>query len=286
MSAAPDAVDEPLVRPQPDGSDGRLTVGFDLDGVLMRNPFETCVIPRFQDLMTLAPALAGLSHEEARAEARRRVGLGWRRRMAAGDEVGAYDWDGIYRDVAEELGAAVEIDVAAWVRDCCSAGGHIEALPGAHELLARLSAANTRLVVVSNGYAAYQVPVLEALGLLSHFGAVVTPEVVGAAKPDPAIFLAAGTIDVFVGDTLEHDMLGAKRAGAFAVWVKPNLPPSLAALEPRERAAHPDLEGLLETTLALSPHGRFQAAANVESCRPDAVVRHLDELAELVLVGG
>lgn len=272
MSSPPEAVARP-------------TVGFDLDGVLMRNPFETCVIPRFQDLMASAPAFAGLAREEARAEARRRVGLAWRRRMTAGDEVGSYDWDGIYRDVAEELGVAVAIDVAAWVRECCACSGHIEVLPGARELLAQLSARGARLVVVSNGYAAYQLPVLKALGLLVHFDAVVTPEVAGAAKPDAGIFRAAGSIDLYVGDTLEHDVLGAKRAGAFAVWLRPDLPPALAALGPRERAAHPQLEGLLRTALDRSPHGPFQAAANPQSCWPDAVVRHLAEVAELVPTG-
>lgn len=264
----------------------RLAIGFDLDGVLMRNPFETCVIPRFQQLMAAAPALAGTEPEAARVEARRRMGVEWRRRMSVGDEVGAYDWDGIYRTVATELGAGHEIvaqiDVAAWVRECCVVDVHIAALPGARAMLQRLSDAGARLVVVSNGFAIYQRPVLDALGLLDFFDAVVTPEAAGAAKPSPSIFRAAGPLDYFVGDTLEHDVLGAGLAGIPVVWVKPDLPASLAGLEPRARASHPDLPGLIEATLTASPHSAFQAA-DTTNCRPYAVVEHLGELADAVL---
>lgn len=265
----------------------QLTVGFDLDGVLMRNPFETCVIPRLQDLLQSAPALAALEPEAARAEARRQVGLEWRRRMTVGDEVGAYDWDGIYCAVAESLGAhdaVEEIDVAAWVRECCQADGHIAALPGAQDLLTRLSAAGVRLVVISNGFAIYQRPVLDALGLLDFFDTVVTPEAVGAAKPSAAIFRAAGRLDYFVGDTLEHDVLGAGRAGVPALWMKPDLPASLATLSPRARAAHPDLPGLVESTLLASAHSAYQTA-DASNCRPHAVVNHLSEVADVVLDG-
>lgn len=268
---------------KPEGSRPRLAVGFDLDGVLIRNPFESCVIPRFQDLMVGAPALAHLDPAAARQEARRRVGLAWRRRMVAGDEIGAYDWDGIYREVAAELGAEVEIDVAAWVGECCLVAEHIEALPGAHKLLAELTAAGVRLVVISNGYAAYQRPVLEALGLLPYFDALVTPDAVGAAKPDPAIFRAAGHLDYFVGDTLEHDVLGARRARVGAVWLKPGLPSEIAALTPRQRVGHPDLSSVIASALMLSPHGPFQPLANPRDCLPDAVVSHLGEVAGLVL---
>lgn len=275
-------------QPEARASERRLAVGFDLDGVLMRNPFESCVIPRLQDLLATAPALAELEPQAARAEARRLVGLEWRRRMSVGDEVGAYDWDGIYRAVTTELGASesvvAEIDVAAWVRECCGTAGHIAALPGAHELLTKLAAAGARLVVVSNGYAIYQRPVLDALGLLGFFDTIVTPEAVGAAKPTAAIFGAAGHLDFFVGDTLEHDVLGAGRAGIPAIWVKPELPASLTDLSPRQRAEHAALPALVEATLTASPHSAYQAA-DASNCRPYAVVKHLSEVADVVLDG-
>lgn len=264
----------------------RPSVGFDLDGVLIRNPFETCVVPRLAALLKATPGLKDLGEHEATRAVRQRVSGGWQRRMGAGDLVGAYDWDAIYREVAVELGGEPElaggIDVARWVRECCGEDGHIAALPGAREALEGLAELGARLVVVTNGFAAYQVPVLDALGLLPYFDAVVTPERVGAAKPQPRIFEAAGPLDLFVGDTLVHDVLGARAAGVAAAWLHRCLPPELAALPPRERARHPAIAGVIEGSLAASPHRRFHPEADIESCRPDYVLASVDEVVGLV----
>jgi len=263
-----------------------VNIGFDLDGVLMRNPFETCVLPRLEALLSSAPGIQALDEETVGNAVRSRVGAGWRSRMATGDLASAYDWDAVYRQVAGELGADAEsladIDVAAWVRECCGDDGHIAALPGAPELLRALEEAGHRLVVISNGYAAYQEPVLAALGLLEHFDEVVTPERVGHAKPDPRIFAAAGPLDVFVGDTLIHDVLGANRAGIFSVWVSPALPDDLAAKSPRERATTPTIAAVLRRSLEGSPHTRFHPEADERSCRPGAVVTDMYETGELL----
>src|SRR5690606_796587 len=101
----------------------RFAVGFDLDGVLIRNPFETCVLPRFAALLKATRGLNGLEEQEAASAVRKRVAGGWQQRMGSGDLVGAYDWDAIYREVATELGGEPDlvgrIDVALWVRECC-----------------------------------------------------------------------------------------------------------------------------------------------------------------------
>ncbi len=261
-------------------------VGFDLDGVLMRNPFETCVVPRLAELLKATPGLSDLDEQEATLAVRRRVSGGWQRRMEVGDLVAAYDWDGIYREVAAELGGdpklASRIDVAGWVADCCGPGGHIAALPGAREALSGLAELGARLVVVTNGFAAYQEPVLSRLGLLPYFDAVVTPERAGAAKPQRRIFTAAGPLDLFVGDTLVHDVLGARSADIASAWVRPRLPQELAPLLPEERAAHPSLPALLERSLAASPHRRFHPEADLDNCRPDYVLGRVDEVVGVV----
>ena len=266
---------------------GSLNVGFDLDGVLIRNPFETCVLPRLEELLSSTPGARALGEETIGNAVRRRVGAGWRARMATGDLASAYDWDAIYREVAVALGADPErcgnIDVAAWVRECCGLDGHIAALPGAPELLSGLVAAGHRLVVISNGYAAYQEPVLAALGLLPHFAEVVTPEKVGHAKPDPRIFAAAGHLDVFVGDTLVHDVLGARQAGIYSVWVASHLPAGLSGKGPIERANDPEIVGVIRSSLTTSPHTSFHPEADEHSCRPDAVVSDMYEAAALLL---
>lgn len=268
-------------------TNGRLNIGFDLDGVLIRNPFETCVIPRLQGLLAASPGVRALGEEAVGQAVRERVGAGWRSRMATGDLASAYDWDDIYHEVAADFGADEEclanIDVAAWVRECCGQDGHIAALPGAGELLSALAAAGHRLVVISNGYAAYQKPVLEALGLLRHFDDVVTPERVGHAKPDGRIFAAAMPLDVFVGDTLVHDVLGARQAGIATVWVAARLPVSLKGLDAVQRAAAPELPAVIRASLLASPHASYHPEADETSCEPDAVVTDMFEASELLL---
>lgn len=271
-----------------DGSfppEGRFTVGFDLDGVLMRNPFETCVLPRLAALLKSTPGLSDLQEAEAARAVRERVSHGWQRRMRSSDLVGAYDWDAIYREVTEDLGGNPElidqIDVAAWVVECCGGDGHIEALPGAQEALAGLADIGARTVVISNGFAAYQEPVLEALGLLGYFDAVITPERAGAAKPEPQIFAAAGRLDLFVGDTLVHDILGANQAGVHSAWLPPELPATLKHLEPGERARHAALPDLVRASLTSSPHRRFHMDASVEDCLPSYVLARVDEVVDL-----
>ncbi len=270
----------------PRPASGRFSVGFDLDGVLMRNPFETCVLPRLAELLKASPGLSELDEHEASRAVRERVSQGWQRRMAGADLVSAYDWDAIYRDVAEELGGSAEltgqIDVAAWVVQCCGQEGHIAALPGAADTLAVLTRLGVRTVVVSNGFAAYQEPVLASLGLLRYFDAVVTPERAGAAKPERQIFERAGPLDLFVGDTLVHDVFGAKRVGIPSAWLPPSLPADLLPLSPEERARHRSLRDLVEQSLASSPHSRFHPEAAVADCMPDFVLASVDEVVGLV----
>lgn len=261
----------------------RLNIGFDLDGVLIRNPFASCVIPRLQRLLS---GPNGFQAGTGGDVVLQRIGQAWRGRMATGDLASAYDWDGIYREVSRDLGAdeAVEesIDVASWVRDCCTKQEHIEALPGARELLDMLSQAGHRLVVISNGYSAYQRPVLAALDLLTYFDEVITPEMVGFAKPDKRIFEAAGPLDIFLGDTLVHDVLGAKAAGVATVWVASQLPDELLALDPLERAVDAELASVIDGSLQASPHSHFHPEASFKSCLPDAVVTGMVEATELL----
>jgi len=250
----------------------------------MVNPFDTCVVPRLEALVSGSPTLAGLSVTDASKRVRQAIGRGWRKRMATGDLAAAYDWDGIYREVATELAvatSALSIDVARWVEECCLEGEHIRALPGAGEMLSTLLAAGARLVVISNGFARYQEPVLEALGLLDYFEDVVTPDRVGFAKPDRRIFEAAGPLDAFVGDTLAHDVLGARRAGIQAVWVCERLPTDLLPMTPRERAAHSEIDNTVRASLIASPHSAFHPEADCGACRPDAVVTSLAEVTAL-----
>jgi HAD superfamily hydrolase (TIGR01549 family) len=74
---------------------------------------------------------------------------------------------------------------------------------------------------ISNGNAD-----LQTIGLAHHFSFSLSAQAHGAAKPDPAIFLAAcAALDVapqdtvYVGDDILLDVQGAQRAGLRAVWL-------------------------------------------------------------------
>ena len=82
------------------------------------------------------------------------------------------------------------------------------------------------LGLVTNGASCLQREKLAESGLAHHFAAVAVSGEIGVGKPDPAIFahvLEALDADpaeaVMVGNSLDHDVAGARAAGIRAVWV-------------------------------------------------------------------
>jgi putative hydrolase of the HAD superfamily len=91
--------------------------------------------------------------------------------------------------------------------------------PDAAPTLRELRAVGIKLVIASNWDCSLP-DWLEPLGLLGLVDAVVTSADVGAAKPDPALFLraleqagVAAEEAVHVGDSLDNDIAGARAAG-------------------------------------------------------------------------
>lgn len=96
---------------------------------------------------------------------------------------------------------------------------------GAESLLKCLRARHHPMALVTNGTNS-QREKIDALGASSYFDTVLISEEVGIAKPDPAIFRQAMSRlnatperSVFVGDSLEHDIVGARNAGMMTVYV-------------------------------------------------------------------
>jgi putative hydrolase of the HAD superfamily len=93
------------------------------------------------------------------------------------------------------------------------------AYPEAADVLRRLRAGGTRLVVVSNWDVSLH-DALDQAGLAALVDGVVCSAVVGVAKPDPAAFHAGLTLAgvpgeraLHVGDSYAEDVLGARAAG-------------------------------------------------------------------------
>jgi putative hydrolase of the HAD superfamily len=97
------------------------------------------------------------------------------------------------------------------------------AYPDAAPALRELRARGLRLVVASNWDCSLP-EVLERAGLASLLDGIVSSAMVGAAKPEPALFEAALEVAgrpadsaLHVGDSLSKDVAGAARAGIAAV---------------------------------------------------------------------
>ncbi len=98
--------------------------------------------------------------------------------------------------------------------------------PGARRALEVLSRAGLTLVIVSNNLLREVRAVLGRLGLLGYFHAIFTPEVVGAFKPSPQVFVRVAELlrlepsqILHVGDKVDEDYVAAVRAGAQAVVI-------------------------------------------------------------------
>ncbi|GGJ23293.1 HAD family hydrolase [Deinococcus roseus] len=235
---------------------GRPTISFDLDGVLMQNPFGKGVIP-FLARHVHQQTRQELDFETFRQQFRKQLNQGFSSRTLAGKHVDAFNWDAIMLEVAQNYGLNHMPDVSQIVKAHCTPE-YIHLLPGAKEGLQLLKDAGLKLIVATNGYARYQVPVLDALGILPFFDEVRAPETHGYAKPQPELLSGA---DLHIGDKLCHDILAANRAGIQSIWIHPEAKPIEIALEEE------DLRRLFKDALPAE-------------CTPSAIARDALEAAE------
>lgn len=125
-------------------------------------------------------------------------------------------------------------------------------LPGVEPALRAWRARGTALVVVSNWDVSLH-GVLRDTGLAPLLGAVLTSAEEGVAKPDPALFTRAlaraGDVDpadaLHVGDSVEHDVAGARAAGMRAALVTgggaaPAVPPGTLVVSRLDELAGAD----------------------------------------------
>lgn len=82
------------------------------------------------------------------------------------------------------------------------------------------------LGVISNNATSATLAKLRATGIADRFAVIMTVDLAGVGKPDPAIFLAAcaqtGAAPsqcIYVGDKYDTDALAAQQAGLIGVWL-------------------------------------------------------------------
>ena len=260
-------------------------VTIDLDGVLIKNPFGTGVFPEVRRRVAPVLVAQGCDEKEAGERVMARVRAGHRRRLMAGDWVGAYDWDAIINEAAAEFGYDQPIDVAALVRKYC-VPGYIAAYDDAGRALAYLRSRFRRVYWLSNGYHRYQYPVIEALGLDRFFDGGFAPDTYGAAKPATGLFLAAAQAagcppwaGVHIGDTLSHDVAGARRSGMRAIWIDRSLDRGWCGSTPGADGRPSDaLVQLTQERVRLEECYEVYSLALPAECLPDAAITSLDQL--------
>lgn len=262
-------------------------VSFDLDGVLQRNPFryksEDGVFGQIR--RTLAPYVAQGMGLDSRAEweaVQQQIDREHFRRSEAGDMVGAHDWDGIVATVAQKLGYPGAISVRELVEHCCKVDGLISLYDGSAECLDAVRARGYTVVALTNGFEIYQAPVLRELGVLDRFETMLAPDNTGYGKPHKGIFDAAlrhgSPPAVHIGDTLAHDIAGARRAGWKAVYIDRSVPEEYHRLPPWERP----LASIDYLRQEYTRQGNWHShpPSVLEECIPDAIVVHLREVPD------
>jgi HAD superfamily hydrolase (TIGR01549 family) len=188
---------------QPNSSTGPAFL-FDLDGTLVDSVY--------QHVLAWREALQACGIELSVWRIHRRVG------MSGGLMANAILRETGHEVTSEEAGRLLRLHAEAYARQ---AGG-IRPLPGARELLDRLTKANVPWTIATSGRLDSARPTLEALGVGPEIP-VVTRDQVPHAKPDPDLFLeAARRLGVpissafVVGDSV-WDLLAAQRARALGV---------------------------------------------------------------------
>lgn len=127
--------------------------------------------------------------------------------------------------------------------------------PGTLDVLATLRERGMKLGMITNGFAETHYEKLELLGLQSAFDAVLCADEVGMVKPDPKIFLHAcellGTPPAraaMVGDRYFRDVIGARDAGLFTVYINVH-----SERIPAEAAPDASVHGIREVLAVLLP---------------------------------
>lgn len=168
--------------------------------------------------------------DELRAAYRRGMGVAYRSVAARRRYLHRTLFAAAFAAMAGELGGAVDEAVAQEAVDRQYRATIEEATlrPGCLETLDALRRASIHVQVVSNIDDEQLDPMLERLGLLGVIDAATSSEQAGSCKPDAAIYrqalataCAAPGDALFVGDSLDHDVVGPGAIGMRTAWLAP-----------------------------------------------------------------
>jgi putative hydrolase of the HAD superfamily len=148
----------------------------------------------------------------------------WIEHFVAVDNRGLVWKDSVYQTLLQRFG--IDYSWQALLRDYeinFAASAHLYS--GVIDLLNALRARQFAVGMITNGRTEFQKSVIRALEFEHLFDVILISQQEGVAKPAAEIFQralaklnVAAAETVFVGDSLEADMAGAKRLGMHTIW--------------------------------------------------------------------
>lgn len=206
------------------------TIVFDVGGTLLRFNLDALARAYMEAAaplgisLDLAPTRAVVEALERELPARAQQRL-----ISLEVDNGKDFWDGFYGDGFRRLGVTRDVSAAvAAIRERFQRGEFETLFDDVIPTLEALSARGISLGILSN-FSPNCEDVLRQVGVHRYFSFFVVSGIAGVEKPDPRIFdlttRAANrprTQIVYVGDSIFHDIEGARRAGIDAILVDRN----------------------------------------------------------------
>lgn len=218
-----------------------MLITFDLDGVLMENPFSDGVFPEIKDILYNEYKNLinkGKSEEEIKTLIWQNI-LDEYKKYSSKNSYRAYDWDMIIRNVSNNLGLNIDINIIQLVQKYCLSP-YIKRYKDGAELLEKLNKQNHKLKVITNGFYKYQYPVMKSLNLNNYFSEIMTCDKAKSIKPEQGIFLKTlkehdKTNWIHIGDSILMDIYGANKLEGKTIFIDRNLPKNIESINLEER---------------------------------------------------
>ena len=248
-------------------------ITFDLDGTIMQNPFIDYVFPEIHNAIYKENKNLTNCVESFVAE--------HRNRLSQQQYVEAYDWEEIIASYIQLHELNLLISVEEIVKKHCVPGSVYLLEEGIIEVLKELKLRGYSLAVITNGYSKFQLPVMEALGMTPYFEKIITPDMIGYAKPDERVFMELDDVVAHIGDRIDHDIIPANTWGAKAIWINRNLPEHLKSIKLELRAQDEGVVAILLAKLNRESQGNLRAIPS--EAIPCSVIYRLKELLDIFL---
>lgn len=196
-------------------------VTFDFGGTLVQGAFDKGAFR--SSLLDYIRSLGFSRGEDQVSKARSGMLERLRKARSLNREIRLED---LYQDMLFKLGLSPEREVIDYIHQLYIRSFKMELVPGVEEVFEVLNE-RYKLAVVSNAMSDAPMYAIKKFGLGRYLDAVVISRDLGIRKPNPEIFkftLKELGIEsneaIHVGDSLEHDVQGARDAGMKTAWIK------------------------------------------------------------------